>query len=225
MSYCRRGLVAFKDVWPVLIIIVIIFWGIYGGLMTPSEAAAVSCSVALVLSAILRRLNLSMLKDAILDSLCISAMLMCIIICAKILSTGVSLLRIPAELTNFAIGLGLSRMWVWVSVVLIYLLLGCFIETLSMMLLTLPVTYGLLVLGLGFNGVWFGVALVLLVECGMLTPPVGLNLYIVHGIAETERFEQVVSGAVPYFVILLSIVGLITVFPQLVTWLPSVLMG
>ena len=97
-------------------------------------------------------------------------------------------------------------------------------EGISMMLLTLPVTYQIIVLELGFDPIWYGVALVLLVECALITPPVGVNLFVMHGIARHERFEQLIKGVMPFFVILLVGIVILTIFPAMVTWLPGVIM-
>ncbi|MFC1955867.1 TRAP transporter large permease [Chloroflexota bacterium] len=222
--YFLRAAGGFKDVWPILVIIVIIFVGIYGGLMTPSEAAAVSCFVALLLSAIFRKLNFNMLKGAALRTLRTSAMVLFIVVCAKILGMGVSMIKLPAELSEFVGSLGIGRMGIWVGIIILYLALGCLMDALAMMLLTLPVTYQLIVLNLGFDPIWFGVALVLLTEIALITPPVGLNLYIVHGISQNERMESLVAGIIPFFFLLLIVLGLLTIFPVLVSWLPNILM-
>jgi len=147
-------------------------------------------------------------------------MVLFIVVGANILGNAISMLKIPAELSHWIIGSGVSPMIVWMFIVLMYLGMGCLIDGLSMMVLTLPVTFPLLV-SLGFDPVWFGVTLVLLCECGLITPPVGINLYIIHGIAGRGRFEDVVIGAMPFFLIMLVAIILFTAFPSIITWLPS----
>ncbi|MBI2868410.1 MAG: TRAP transporter large permease subunit [Chloroflexi bacterium] len=224
LAYLRNVVTSFKDIWPLLVIILVIFGGIYGGFMTPSEAAAVSCFAALLLALFLRKLDINVFKEAAFAALRTTAMVLLIVVAAKILGAGIALTRMPAELVSFVSALGLSKMWVWAVIVLLYLILGCFMEGLSMMLLTLPVTYELLVRGLGFDPIWFGVVLVVLIECALITPPVGVNLFIIHGISRDESFSHLTLGAFPFFIIMIGMVGLLTAFPFLVTWLPGVIM-
>ncbi len=185
--YLREAIIAIKDVWPLSLIILVIFCGIYSGLWTPTEAAGVSAALALMLAAIFRRLNLTMLKEATMNTLRTMGMLFAIFVGAMILRAAISLLQIPAVASEFVIGLGLSPMWVWFGVICLYLILGCFMDGVSLILLTLPVTYPLMVTELGFDGVWFGVVLVVLNECAMITPPVGMNFYVIHGITGGEH--------------------------------------
>ncbi|MBI2869309.1 MAG: TRAP transporter large permease subunit [Chloroflexi bacterium] len=222
-AYPWRALQAFKDVWAVFVIIAVIFIGIYGGLMTPSEAAAVSCFVALVLAAIHRKLNFNMLKGAAMASLRTAGMVLLIVLFAKVLGTGIAMIKLPAQLSEFVISLGLSRMMIWAAIVLLYLILGMFMDGLAMMLLTLPVVYPLLVMQLGFDPIWFGVVLVLLIEIGCLTPPMGLNLFVVQGVAPHEDFNKLLKGAVPFVIIELALVVVVTLVPAIITWLPEII--
>lgn len=105
-----------------------------------------------------------------------------------------------------------------------YLILGCLMDGISMMLLTLPVTYPLLVTTLHFNPIWFGVLLTILVECGLITPPVGINVYVIHGITGGENIAEVFRGILPFFICMLLIIVVLTFFPEIVTWLPSTML-
>ena len=222
--YLREAIVVMKDVWPFPFIILVILGGIYTGVWTPTEAAGVSAALALVLCAIFRRLNLTMLKESVRGTLRTSGMIFLIFMGAQILKTAISLLKIPAAIAGFVLGLGLSPLWVWFGVIIMYLIMGCFMDGISLMLLTLPVTYPLLILNLGFDPIWFGVLLTVLIECALITPPVGMNFYVIHGITG-GNISEVIQGIVPFFILMLAAIALYTFVPELVLWLPNMMIG
>ena len=224
-SYLLEGIAASKDIWPVLLIMFTIFGGIYGGVFTPTEAAAVSCFEALVLAAIFGKLKFRLVKDAALGALRTTAMVMIIIVGAQIMGNAISMMKVPARLAELLAGWDVSSLVVWFGIVVLYLMLGCILEGLAMMLLTLPVTFPLVVTTLGFDPVWFGVLLVVLIEAGLMTPPVGLNVYIIHAISGGTNIMEVFKGVFPFFVCMVLVVVLLTFFPKLVLWLPSVMLG
>ena len=225
LGYFVRAFKALKDVWPVLLLILVIMGGIYGGVMTPTEAAAIACFVVIVLAIIHRRFNWTILKEAAMSSLRTSAMVLLLMVGARILTTGMSMIKLPAHISDLIISFELNVMLIWFFVVIMYLVLGCFMDGISMMLLTLPVTYPLLVEGLGFDPIWFGVLLTILIECALITPPVGLNLYVIHGISGAKDPKDVIIGIIPFFFILLIGIATFTIFPWLVTWLPGTMIG
>ena len=222
--YFLDAILAMKDVWPFPVLILVILGGIYGGLWTPTEAAGVSAALALVLAAIFRKLNLGMLKESTMSTVRTSGMIFLIFIGAQILRTSISLLKIPAAVAAFVLGSGLGPLWIWFGIIIMYLIMGCFMDGISLMLLTLPVTYPLLILGLGFDSVWFGVLLTILVECALITPPVGMNFYVIHGITGGD-ISEVIQGIVPFFILMLAAIALYTFVPELVLWLPNLMIG
>ena len=223
--YFLEALIAFKDIWPMLLIILTIIGGIYGGIMTPTEAAGISALIALVLTAAYRRLNLNILKKSAVSALRTTAMVLILVMAAQVLGAAVSMLKIPAQLCDMVTEAGLSRYVVWFSVVLIVIILGCFMDGLSIMLFTLPVLFPLLVTTLGFHPLVVGIFMVLQAECALITPPVGLNLYIIHGIAKGTDIGVIIRGIVPFFILMLVMIVLITYFPQLVLFLPDRMIG
>lgn len=223
--YFWNAIIAFKEVWPILLIIIIIFGGIYGGIFTPTEAAAISCFVAMILAAVFRKLNFTVLKESSLSALRTTAMVMLIMVGAKIVGNALSMLRVPAQICAILEGLEISPLLVWFGVVIIYLALGCFMDGISLMLLTLPVTYPLLIETLGFDPIWFGVLVTVLVECALITPPVGLNVYVIHGISGGTNIGEVFKGIIPFFICMLLVIALLTFVPDLVLFLPSIMMG
>ncbi len=135
------------------------------------------------------------------------------------------LLRIPAYLANLVVAADLTPIMVWFAMVILYLILGMFMDTLAMMLITLPVTYPILIGICGFDPIWFGVQLVILCEIGLVTPPVGLNLFVIHGVAKDVSMGTIIRGVVPFLVCQLLILGLLTLFPVMVLFLPTRMLG
>ena len=217
--------VIIKDIWPILLLMCIIFGGIYTGIMTPTEAAGISCFVALVLAAFFRKLNFKVLKESAISALQTTAMIMLIIIGAKILTCALSMLKIPAQVCAAAGGLGFNRYIILIFVAILYLVLGCFMDGISLMLVTLPITYPLVVGTLGFNSVWFGIIVTRLVECALITPPVGLNLYVLYGVTAEKDFKELVKGILPFFMLDLADIIILTSFPIIVLFLPSTMLG
>jgi len=225
LRYFRDAVVAIKDVWPMITIIVLIMGSIYGGVMTPTEAAAASAFLALILAAVFRKLNFAVLKDSALNTLKVSAMVFFLFIGANLLGNGLSMLRIPTRIFEMISELGLSNMQVWIGVVILYIIMGCLMDTLAMMLITLPVTYPLMVTLCGFDPIWFGVQLVILCEIGMVTPPVGINLFVIHGIAPQAKMRQIIVGILPFFVCMVLGLVLYTLIPDLILFLPNSMLG
>jgi len=219
--YLWEAIIALKDVWPFFFIIVVIIGSIYSGIMTATEAAAVSTVLAIILGTLVGKLNLTKLKDSALASLKVSGMCILLYVGAALMGNALSALRVPARLLKIIAASGLSSLEIWFGVVFLYLILGCFMDTLAMMLVTLPVTYPLIVTICGFDPIWFGIELVLLCEIGMITPPVGLNLFVLQGTAPEVSQGEIVRGILPFFLLLLVSVMVFTFFPQVVLFLPN----
>jgi len=144
---------------------------------------------------------------------------------AQLLAYALGILRVPAMLAVWALSWQISPLMVLVCVYILYYILGCFLDGIAMMLLTLSVVYPLVVKDLGYNGIWFGVVLVVLIEIGGITPPVGLNLYVIHGLAPHRSMNEVIIGSFPYVIIMTVMLALMTAFPEIVLWLPAQMMG
>jgi tripartite ATP-independent transporter DctM subunit len=223
--YFLEALIALKDIWPMLLIILTIMGGIYGGIMTPTEAAGISALIALAITAAYRRLNLNMLKKAAIAALRTTAMVLILVMAAQVLGAAVSMLKIPAQLCAMVVEAELNRYVVWFIVVFIVIVLGCFMDGLSIMLFTLPVLFPLLVTTLGFHPLVVGIFMVIQAECALVTPPVGINLYIIHGIAKGTDMMTVIKGAIPFFLLMLVMIVLITYFTEMVLFLPGMMIG
>jgi len=223
--YFPEAIIALKDIWPMLLIIVTIMGGIYGGVFTPTEAAAISTFLALILGVVAGKLNYTIVKDSALSALRTTSMILLIIVGAHLLGNALSMLRIPATLARMVESAGLEPLAVWGLIIVLYLILGCVMDTLAMILVTLPITFPLMCTFSGFDPIWFGVQLVILCEVGLLTPPVGMNLFVIQGIATGTRVETIIKGSAPFFLILLGGLVIFTFAPDLILFLPTHMLG
>lgn len=211
------------DMGPVLILMLIVLGGIFGGLVTPTEAAAIGASLALIIAMISKKLTWRSLKESMLSSLETTCMVMFLIVAAFMFSTLLSILRIPETLVVVVKDMNLSPIVVLLLVYALYLFLGCFIDVTSSLVMTYAAVLPL-VGSLGYDLIWFGVVFVILVEVGLLTPPMGINLFVIQGVSG-QPLQVVVRGAWPFFIIQLLCVTLFTIFPSIVLWLPNKLFG
>lgn len=215
----KTKLMSFRLVWPIVFLMMVILGGIYMGVTTPTEAAGVGGIVALAIVAGKRRLSWPMIRDSLLSTARTSAMLFFVIMGAMVLSFGLTCTGMPRQLASIVLAFDVSRLVIFMMICLMYLGLGCLMGAIEMMVMTLAIVYPL-ILALGFDSVWFGVVLTMLIEEAQITPPVGFNLFVLHGITK-RPISEIVKGSIPYFLMLLVGVGLLYAFPQLVLWLPN----
>lgn len=206
--------------WPVVVIMFFVLGGIYLGVTTPTEAAAVGAFTALVFALIYRKLNWLTLKASMLGAVKITAMLLFIIVGAMILSGMLGLLKVPFKMVAWVASLPFPPLAILIGIYIMYLFLGMFLDGLALVVLTVPIVFPI-IRELGFDPVWFAVALVILVEMCLLTPPVGTNVYVIHGLRPDRPMSEVILGAMPFFFMMLVGLAVITAFPQIATWLPN----
>jgi len=200
---------------------VIILGGIYSGICTPLESGALAVAYALVMVAVRGKVKIRDIPKVLADSTLGATMVMSIVVSALVLGTYMTLQQIPQHTLDFVLSLNLSRWGVVAGIFILLTVLGMFLEVISVMLITLPVIYPL-VIGLGFNGLWFAVFVTLTMEMALLTPPVGLNLYVITGISQAH-LTAVLRGVIPFFIIMLLGLILFCLFPSLSTWLPNMM--
>ena len=215
-------LASLADLAPPLGIFLVVVGSIYAGLATPTEAAALGVIAALALARAYGKLSLGMLRQAFENAMKITAMIMLIIVAAAFLNFVISAIGLTAVLTDFIAGLGLSKYEMLAAIVIFYLLLGCFMETLSMMITTIPIVAPLMI-RLGFDPVWLGIVMVILIEMALITPPVGLNLYVVQSLRRRGSLNDVIAGSLPFMIAMLLLIVLLALFPGSALWLPRVL--
>lgn len=205
---------------PPVGIFLLVVGSIYAGIATPTEAAALGVVGAILLALIYRRLSWRMLRDALENTMRASAMIMLIVLGAGFLNFVMSATGLTSALTDGIAGLGISPGWMLVALIVFYLVLGCFMETLSMMITTIPIVAPVMI-ALGFDPIWLGILIIVLVEAALITPPVGLNLFVVQSLRSEGSMTPVIVGALPYVLAMLVLLLLLIAFPGLATWLPT----
>lgn len=205
---------------PPLGIFFLVVGSIYAGLATPTEAAALGVFGALVLAAFYRRLTLNMLREAIEGTMKSTAMIMLIVIAAAFLNFVMSATGLTNAITDFIGGLGLSAGWMLLVLVIFYLVLGCFMETLSMMITTIPIVAPVMI-GLGYDPVWLGIMIIILVEAALITPPVGMNLFVVQSLRKSGSMNDVIVGSLPFVAAMFVMLLLLALFPAIAMWMPT----
>ena len=213
---------SFTGVLEALIIFAFVMGGLFFGIFVPTEAAAVGASFTLLLAILRRQLTWEGFVRSLMDTTRISCMVMVIVTGAVIFGHFMAITRIPFDLANWVSGLPLPNYAVMGIIILVYLFGGCFMDALAMIMLTIPIFYPVAIT-LGFHPIWFGVAIVLVTEMGVITPPVGVNVYVVHGIAKDVPLEVIFKGVAPFVLALLACVAILLTFPQIVLFLPGLM--
>ncbi len=211
------------DLVPPILIFIVVIGSIYAGWATPTESAALGVLAALGLAAWRRRLNLSIMREAIEGTMRSTAMIMAILVAAYFLNFVITAIGLTAKVNAMVTGLGWTPMETLVGVIAFYVVLGMFMETLSMMVATVPIITPVIV-SLGFDPVWFGVIIILLIETAMITPPVGINLFVVQGVRARGPIHDVMIGAAPFVITLVVMITLLILFPDIAMWLPRMAM-
>jgi len=214
---------ALLPVWEPLVIFLVVMGGIYFGFFTPTEAGGVGATVLFLVALAKGRLQWSAFKAGLLESVSISVMVLFLVAGANVFSTFLALSTIPIQVSTWVVSLAVSRYAVLAIIILIYLFLGCFLDAISMMVLTMPVIFPVII-DLGFNPVWFGVIAVLMMEAGLLTPPMGLNVFTVAGVARDVPLESIYRGILPFLLSIFVVVVIIILFPQLAIFLPNMML-
>ncbi|MFO8032350.1 MAG: TRAP transporter large permease [Desulfohalobiaceae bacterium] len=216
----KESLKALLEIWETLLIFLLVMGGMFFGVFTPTKAGAVGSFLLLTIVVLQGKLSWKGFLQAIYDTLNVSCMVIMLVAGATIFGHFLALSRISMELANLVAGLDLPAWAVMFFICAIYLLAGCFIDALALITLTIPIFYPV-VMNLGYDPVWFGVIIVLITQMGIITPPVGVNAYIVKGIAPHISLEDIFIGIVPFLLALILGVGILILFPGVVTFLPN----
>lgn len=207
------------DLLPLTVVAVVVIGGIYRGWTTTTEAAALGLATALVVAAVTRSLSVSLLRDALVETVKLTAVLMFIVVGATVFSFAIFSWGINSTMANLVAGLPLSPLTVMFLISLLYVVLGMFIDPLSLLLMTVSVMVPIIT-ELGYDPIWFGVVLVILIEIGMITPPVGMNLFTIQAISPpgTVQLREVAWGSLPFVGLMLILCVILIVFPGIVLW-------
>jgi tripartite ATP-independent transporter DctM subunit len=220
----REKLLRLVDLMPPFIIFAFVMGSIYAGWATPTESAALGIVIALALCVGYGRLSIRMLHECFLSTLSITAMITLIAAAAFYLNFVLGIMGVPTLLSNYIKGLGATPGEMILILTVFYLILGCFLDALAMVVGTIPIIFPI-VLALGIDPVWFGIYLVLMAELALITPPVGMNLYVVQGIRKEGLISDVMIGVLPFLFMMLLMTAMIWFYPQIVLWLPRQTMG
>lgn len=223
-SWRQRFLLLFRVI-PFLALMVGILATLYAGVATPSEAAAVGVLLAVILVAVLyRSVTVRNLMEAALETTRTSTMILMIVAFSAVLGQVMSFLGIPQELAQTVADLEVNRWVVFLAMNVMFLVLGFFIPPVAIILITMPVLFPIIT-QLGFDPIWFGIVMTLNMEMGLITPPVGLNLYVVQGIMPEVPLRDILAGSLPYVGVLALGILLLVFFPEIATWLPNLMFG
>jgi tripartite ATP-independent transporter DctM subunit len=213
---------AMKDVWAVAVLFVIVMGGIYGGVFTTTEGAGIGAFGAFVIALLRKSLNVSVTLDILIESARTTGMLFMILVGALVFANFVNFTTLPSDLKSLVSTHNISPVAVMIAICAIYVILGAAMEELSMVLLTLPVFFPLVV-SLGFDPVWFGIIIVLVVMIGLISPPVGMNMFVVRNMLPELSTATIFKGVMPFVYTLVVVLALLVAFPQIALFLPQAL--
>ena len=217
----KERMVGLKDLAPTLLLILMVLGSIYGGVATPTEAAALGVLGATVFALINRRMNFKIMFECLVGAVKTNAMIMLIVVGAGFLSRVMGFLGIPATITRAITELGLSPYMLMLLLGAFYILLGCLLDGFSIVVMTLPIALPM-VTAAGFDPIWFGIYLILMVEVSQITPPVGFNLFVIQGLTN-EPIVKIARYALPFFFLMLLTTAILTIFPEIALYLPNLM--
>ncbi|MFT5438881.1 MAG: tripartite ATP-independent transporter DctM subunit [Alphaproteobacteria bacterium] len=205
-------------------IVAMVIGGIYGGIFTPTEAAGVGAFLAFLLALVRRKLNYESMSSVLLQTVRTSSLCFLILIGAHIFNPFLALTQIPEDLAQLLIDLELPRFVIMLILMAAYIVLGTFLEGFAMMVLTLPIVHPL-ILALGYDPIWFGVVMVIVLEMGLISPPVGVNVFVVKGVAEDVPLRDIFAGIIPFWIAMAVCLVILLIFPQIALILPNTMIS
>ena len=218
----RQKIRSFIGVIETIVLFGLVMGGIFLGIFTPTEAAATGAFFTLAMAIVRRQLSWDGFLKSIASTTRISCMVMVIVAGATVFGHFMAVTRVPFEISNWVANLPLPNFAIMLVIILIYLLGGCFMDAFAMIMLTIPIFFPVAE-ALGYDPIWFGVVIVLISEMGVITPPVGINVYVVYGVAEDVPLEVIFRGVLPMLLALLACNLIILLFPQIALFLPGLM--
>jgi len=216
----KEKIVSVKNVWAVALLVAVCIGGLYGGIFTPTEAGAIGAFGALVISLVRRRLTFKTFSNSVVGALVLTSSMFFIFIFANSFIGFLALTRIPNDLADGIIALGLSRYAILACIVLIYIVLGCIMNTTPAIILSLPIFFPI-AMAFGFDPVWFGILVVVLSGLGQITPPIGMAVFAMSAIAKDVPMYAIFKGVMPFYLAYLLLMVVLIAFPQISLFLPS----
>jgi tripartite ATP-independent transporter DctM subunit len=215
-----QKVVSLKDTWMMLFLFLVVIGGIYLGVFSPSEAAGIGASGALFLALIRKRMTWPGFTSSLTETLKTSAMIFTILMSAMIFGYFLAVTRLPFELASVVGGLDVNRYLILTAIMIVYIILGCMMVPMAMLILTIPIVFPLIV-DQGFDPIWFGIITVRLFEIAQITPPVGINVFVIKGVAKDVPIGTIYRGIIPFFIADLVHLTLLIIFPQIALFLPG----
>ncbi|RLB80919.1 MAG: hypothetical protein DRH17_10720 [Deltaproteobacteria bacterium] len=212
--------VALKGIWPILLMFLVVMGGLYAGFFTATEAGAVGLCSAVVIGFLLRRFTRQSFIEALITTANVTAMVFTVLIGVNVLNYFIGLSELSQRMTEFVAALALSRYWVLTMILIIYIILGCLMAIIPMMMLTLPMIFPIIT-DLGFNPIWFGVIMVLVMEMGMITPPIGINVFVIAGVARDIPMSTIFKGVTLFLIAMILVIVVLIIFPDIALVLPN----
>lgn len=211
---------AIGAVWPMLILFIIVIGGIYMGVFTPTEGGGVGALGALVIGFLMRSLSLKELYNACLEAMGLTAMIFGILIGVTLLGYFIVITEIPLKLADFIVTLPVSRYVIFALILFLYVILGMVMNIIPMIMLTLPILFPT-IMSLGFDPIWYGVIMVMMMEMGQITPPVGINVFVIAGVAKDVPMATIFKGVAPFVLAMVILIIILTIFPDIALFIPN----
>ena len=219
-STIRDRIRAIRQASAMIGVVTLTIGGIYAGLFTPTEAAGVGAFLAMLLALVRGRLSASSLSSLALESVRTTSLVFLILVGAHVFNPFLALTHIPTDLAELLVGMELPRLAVLAILLAAYIVLGMFLEGFAMLVLTLPIVHPI-ILTLGYDPIWFGVVMVIVLEMGLISPPVGVNVFVVKGIAEDVPMSKIFAGILPFWIAMAVCLAILVAFPDIALFLPN----
>jgi tripartite ATP-independent transporter DctM subunit len=216
----REKISALWDIFPFLVVITMVLGTTFSGIMTPTESASLGAFLSIILALLFRQMTYRALKESMLSAVNVSAMIAFVLFTARMLGQVFQYIGLTEATSAFMLNLDFGKYTVLAIICVMYLILGCFFDSLSMLVLTLPFVSPI-IKNLGFDFIWFGVLYVVLAEIGLVTPPFGLNLFVLKGVVPKYEITYIFAGTVPFLIPTCFLLVLMILFPEIVLWFPS----
>ena len=216
----KERIKSLKNIWSLLILFLLVIGGIYSGIFTPTEAAGIGSFGTMAIGFARKKLSVKYLYKALQETMVTTAMVFLILIGANIFTVFLGITELPMNLADYISGLAIHRSLILIGVLLLYIVLGCVLVGLAMIILTIPVIYPVIE-ALGFNPIWFGVLMVIVLEIGLMSPPVGLNVFVMKGVARDVPLQAIFRGVIPFIVASIVCIILLILFPDIALYIPD----
>jgi tripartite ATP-independent transporter DctM subunit len=216
----KERLAGLRDIWAMMLLFVFVIGGLYGGLFTPTEAGGMGAGGAFLIGVLRGRLDRAEIRRSLLQATRTAAAVFTVLIGALLFGYFLTVTQTPQKVTEFLTGLGLGRYGVLALIMLMYLVLGCLMDSLAMVILTVPIIFPVIT-HLGFDPIWFGVIIVMTVELGLIHPPVGMIVFVIKSVVQDVNFTTIFKGVLPFIITDLIRLVILIAFPIIALWLPS----